>query len=279
VEDVTVTAPLDLTPALQRARLAGTSPKPAAPSPVSDPPAEEAQVSTPDQAPKQQQATRRGPKGETDEQAKARVEREKAEYAANEKSRQAVEASYSEKLAQEGRLAAQIGLPGLAQWQKEQSVARTDQDREAEKAEYETRMASTAQQLSQAISEASHENGSWDARRSVLGKAKVSVAAHLADLSSLKSSYYDKLAGIAGDTQERLVQDVQQKMSEVDQRKQFLESYYSVLERLAGNDEAAATDLKQLGATHAEIDPEMVRSSSKMRLAARRRSQTWQELG
>jgi hypothetical protein len=102
------------------------------------------------------------------------------------------------------------------------------------------------------------------------------VASHMSELSAIKAKYHEKFAEFAGKPE--LQTDLEQRMGEVEKRRKFLEEYYSALEKLAGNDSLVGADLKSLGQEGADVAPELVRNSSKMRQMARRRRNVWQQV-
>lgn len=221
-------------------------------------------------------ARKKTAQGETEAEQDARVEREKAEWRAQETRRQVSEEVLHARLQESGRLAAQVGLPDLYQWTQERQVDRLDLDRQTEQTEAQTQMQTTTQELSRCVAEANRSGNSWEYRKAILGKARGQVASHLTELSALKARYHDKFAEFTG--QDRMQGELEQKMGEVEKRRKFLEDYYGVLEQLAGNGEGAQSEMKRLGAANPELTPELVRNSSKMRLAARRRRNVWEEV-
>lgn len=220
--------------------------------------------------------TRTATKRETDSEQDARVAREKAAWAEEEKRRGLAEEIFHANLNQSSKLAAQVGLPDLFQWKARNEVQRVDLDREVEQSDAQAEMATTATQISHYMAEAASGANSWEYRRAILGKARVQVGSHITEISALKNRYHDKFAEFAGAPQAST--EVEQRMAELDKRRQFLEDYYGVLDRLASNDDFAASDMSRLGSNNPEVTPEMVRNSSRMKLGTRRRRRVWSDV-
>lgn len=214
--------------------------------------------------------------GETESEQNARVEREKAAWKEEDARRKASEAVLHQRLNESGKLAAQVGMPGLQQWKKQREVQRMDLERETEQSDYQVKLDGTTQEINRFMAAAQSASGSWEYRRSILNRARGTVTAHLGELSAIRAKFGDKLADFAGQSQ--MQSELETKMSDVDKRRKFLEDYYGVLERLAGRDDFAGADLNRLSGEASTVSPEMARTASRMRVMARRRRNVWQDV-
>lgn len=211
-----------------------------------------------------------------EKQQTARVAREKARWREEEKRRNHFDLILKQRLGETTQLAAQNGIPQLTvlyQQQREMRIA--EAEKEETTTDVQSQLGASAAQIQSMMGQARDQNVSWEYRRSVLSRARLAVADHLAALHQVQDRYYGKFAEYAGKPD--MVADLTARTSDIEQRKRFMEEYYDVLQRLAGGD-TSTSGLDRISGSGQRIAPEIVRNSSTMRLLARRRRNVWAEI-